>query len=189
MVRGQGRGQAGARAAERPYNKSVLRITLDTNTARLERVGPAIRKIRDAVDVATTTTVAREIGSVYDPSLHQLRIASELWVMGESPLGVAVLGGEGDPTFFERVLAAITNESFPKPGSRSSLSQGQRNQLRDAMIFYTHVREARDIFVTNDVKAFGSEGTEQRRRVGALAPTTRVMTLAEFERFCDAQQT
>ncbi len=167
----------------------MLKITLDTNTIRPEHVSPAIKKLRGGVDVATTTTVAREIGSVYDPWLHQLQIVPELWVMGESPMGVAALArGEAERELFEALLTAITNGSFPPRESRSTLTQGQRNQLRDAMIFCTHVREGRDIFVTNDVKAFGSEGSVQRQRVSAaVAPQTKIMTLAEFERYCDAQ--
>jgi hypothetical protein len=47
---------------------------------------------------------------------------------------------------------------------------------------------AEDIFVTNDVNAFGSEGSEQRQRMNALAPQTQIMTLTEFERFCAAQR-
>src|SRR5262245_29291434 len=152
----------------------------------MERVGPAIRKIGGAVDIATTTTVAREIGSVYYPALHQLRIAPELWVMGESPMGMAALGSEGDRALFEAVLTTITNGSFPKPDNRSALTQGQRNQLRDAQIFCTHVREGRDIFVTDDAKPFGTDGSPPRARMSALAPRTRIMTLIEFERYCDA---
>jgi hypothetical protein len=165
----------------------VLKITLDTNAVRLDEVGAAIRKLRGGVDIAITTTVAREIGSKYDTSIHQLQIVPEFWVMGESPMGVAVLASKADRDLFEAALDAISNGSFPKPGSRSTLTQGQRNQLRDAMIFCTHVREGRDIFVTKDAKGFGIEAGEQRLRMSALAPDTRIMTLGEFERFCDGQ--
>jgi hypothetical protein len=166
----------------------VLKITLDTNTIRPERVSASICKIRDGVDVATTTTVAREIGSVYDPWLHQLQVVPEFWVMGESPMGVAVLAREAERDLFEAVLDAITNDSFPGRGNRTTLTHGQRNQLRDAVIFCTHVRERRDIFVTNDKKAFGTEGSEQRQRMIALAPQTKIMTLDEFEHFCGTQR-
>jgi len=166
----------------------VLKITLDTNTVRPEQLSPAISKVRGGVDVATTTTVAREIGPTYHTSLHELHILPEFWVMGESPMGVAVLARETERDLFEATLVAITNGSFPSRENRSTLTQGQRNQLRDAMIFCTHVREGRDIFVTNDVKALGSEGSEQRLRVNTVAPKTKIMTLPEFERYCEAQQ-
>jgi len=119
----------------------VLKITLDTNTIRPERVSAAIRKIRDTVDVATTTTVVREIGSVYDPELHELHVVAELWVMGESTLGVAVLASESDRDLFEATLVAITNRSFPKPGRREKLTPGEQNQKLDAIIC-THVRRS-----------------------------------------------
>ena len=94
-------------------------------------------------------------------------------------MGLAALATEAERDLFEMVLVAITNGSFPKSGSRSTLKARQRNQLRDAMIFCTHVREGRDIFVTNDVKAFDSEGGEQRFRVNTLAPQTKIMTLPD----------
>src|SRR6058998_3690301 len=107
----------------------MLKITLDTNTVRPEQMSAAIRKIRGEADVATTTTVVREIGSVYDPSLYRLHVVPELWVMGESPLGVAVLVSEADRDLFEAILAAITNGSFPKPDRRATLTR--RNFTRD----------------------------------------------------------
>lgn len=163
----------------------MLKITLDTNSVRVEQVSAAIRKIRGGVDIATTTTVAREIGSMYDPELHQLQVTPELWVMGESVMGMATLASEGERDLFEATLVAITNGSFPSRENRSTLTQGQRNQLRDAMIFCKHVREGHGIFVSDDVKAFGREGSPQRQRMSALAPRTKIMTLAEFERFCE----
>ncbi len=166
----------------------MLKITLGTNTVRPERLSPAVRSIPGGVDIAVTSTTAREIASRWDPPLHELHVVPELWVMGESPMGVAVLGDESDRALFEAMLDAIGNGSFPKPGQRDKLSHGQRNQMRDAMIFCTHVREGRDIFVTNDVKAFGVEGNTQRQLVSALVPQTRIMTLDEFERFCTAQR-
>ena len=37
----------------------------------------------------------------------------EFWVMGESPMGVAVLARETERDLFEATLVAITNGSFP----------------------------------------------------------------------------
>ena len=93
-------------------------------------------------------------------------------------------GSRSRHVFYEKTLAAISNGSFPEGEARSQLTDPQRRQMRDAMIFCAHVREKRDIFVTDDVKAFGGENTAHRQRIEALAPGTRIMTLAEFERFC-----
>ena len=56
------------------------------------------------------------------------------------------------------------------------------------MIFCAHVREGRDIFLSDNVKAFGREGSPQRQRMSALALRTKIMTRAEFERFCEARR-
>jgi hypothetical protein len=161
--------------------KMRLKITLDTNILPLARIDlGAVARISD--DSKITTVTAREVGSQRDPELSLLAVP-ETWVMGESPLGVGVLGSTVDSDLFEKTLTIISNGACPKRGGRESLTPTQNRQKRDAMIFCAHVREKRDIFVTDDVKAFGAENTAQRQRIEALAPT-RVMTLAEFERFC-----
>jgi hypothetical protein len=158
-----------------------LTITLDTNTFPLERALSALRGRR--VDVATTTVTTRELaGSDWHSESLTLRQLAETWVLGESPLGTAVLGSEEQAAFFENALRVLTNGSFPRRGQRGALTASQRRQMRDAMAFCTHVREGRDIFVTNDKKAFGINGSDQRQRVEALG--ARVMTLVEFEEFC-----
>ena len=159
-----------------------LTITLDTNTLPLEQALRALGPV--PADVKITSVTAREVGSKWEPELSQLEVLAETWVMGESQLGIAVLGSETDTDLYEKTLAAISNGSFPEGEARSQLTDPQRRQMRDAMIFCAHVREKRDIFVTDDVKAFGGENTAHRQRIEALAPGTRIMTLAEFERFC-----
>jgi hypothetical protein len=147
-----------------------LKITLDTNTFLLEHVD--FLTIGQA-DVKTTTDTARELGSKWKPELSVLQLRHD-----------AVLGSQADADLIEKTLAVITNGSFPKRGDRGDLTPSQKSQMHNAMIFCTHVREERDIFVTDNTTAFGSEGSEQRQRIEALAPSTRVMTLDEFERFC-----
>lgn len=159
-----------------------LRITLDTNTFPLEQ---ALLVLGDILaDIAVTTVTSRELqGSDWHVESLKLPQLPETWVMGESPLGTAVLGGDAGAECFERALVAITSGSFPKKGQRNNLTPSQRRQMRDAMIFCTHLREQRDIFVTDDKTAFGVEGSAQRDRMTALG-RTKVMTLSEFEAFC-----
>jgi hypothetical protein len=160
-----------------------LKVTLDTNTLPLERAIVAATRI--GADVVVTTVTAREVrGTKFEPELSILKLLPETMVLGESPLGGAVLGSEDDATCYEGALSIISNGSFPRPGTRGALSDGQQRQLRDAMIFCAHVREKRDIFVSDDTAAFGEENSPQRQRIEALGKT-RVMTLPEFERFCD----
>ncbi len=161
---------------------SRLKITLDTNTLPLERALDALGN-RPA-DLAVTSVTAREVhGTRWAPELHSLDVVPEMWVMDETPLDMGALASQSDADLFEATIAIITNGAFPRQGSRENLTPQQTRQMRDAMIFCTHVREGRDIFVTNDVTAFGEEGSVQCQRFAALS-STRVMTLAEFERSC-----
>jgi hypothetical protein len=66
-----------------------------------------------------------------------------------------------------------------KQGQRDDPSTGERRQLRDAMILQAHARDGRDILVSDDVKAFGREGDDRRRKLEALCGT-RIMTVDEF---------
>ncbi len=160
-----------------------LKITLDTNALPLERALQALGRVQ--ADVKVTTVTAREVhGTKWEPELSVLQCVPELFVLDESHMDASVLGSQADDDLFEKTLTVITNGAFPERSKRGTLTSQQRNQMRDALIFCTHVREGRNIFVTDDVKAFGREGSPQRWRIEALAPSTRVMTLDEFERFC-----
>lgn len=74
-------------------------------------------------------------------------------------------------------MGIISDKGSPKQGQRDALTSGQRRQLRDAMIFCAHVRERREIFVTNDANAFIDEG---RREKLERQFNTRIMKAAEF---------
>ena len=106
----------------------MLRITLDTNTVRPERLSAAIGKIPGGVDVATTTTVAREIGSVYDPELRQLHIVPELFVLDESRLGGGALVSDPDAALVERVLDAISTARSLRQGNETNYHPAQRSR-------------------------------------------------------------
>ena len=53
---------------------------------------------------------------------------------------------------------------------------------------YVHDREGRDVFVTEDAKAFGALGSAQRGRVEELVAPSRIMSVEEFEAFCAARR-
>lgn len=107
----------------------------------------------------------------------------EVWVLGESQLGRAVLGDQSDADRLERLLSLVSRGTFPASGSRDDLSNGHRRQLRDAMILAAHIREARDIFVTNDRKGFIGDDGKVRETIESEFGT-RVMTADEFIRHC-----
>lgn len=154
-----------------PVISRMKKVTLDTNVFPIEDLIPLAN--RNGYDCVVVTVTQRELmGSDIKTSLSQIY---ETGVYNESCYGHAVWGSKDDP--FERVLHTISNGSFPKRGSRDPLSDGQRRQLRDAMIFGAHVREKRDIFVTNDLRAFVNNS---RREVLEQSFGTSIMTRAEF---------
>lgn len=179
----------------------VLRITVDTNVLdsdKIERIRKAVEGLD--VEIKTTTVTLREDRriaparpssepivetSVYDESrydsgaIYAGGVTHETWVLGESPLGSAVLGDDDVPSRFEAILRIIGSASFPKPGLRDGITPGQKRQLRDAMILEAHTREGRDILVSDDRKGFIGKDGESRRKLEALCQT-RIMTVDEF---------
>jgi hypothetical protein len=178
----------------------VLRVTIDTNVydrdtrARLDK---AINGLE--VDVAPTTVTLRERPetrgdessseavyetgvwdeSIWDEAVYAATPIYETAVLDESRLDRAVLGGEESGPTLEAILRIIGSGSFPKAGEREKLTDGQRHQLRDAMILEAHTREGRDVLVSNDVKAFGRAGDERRTKLERLCKT-RILTVDEF---------
>ncbi len=127
----------------------MIKVTLDTNIANdndLVREGQ-----KAGLEVLHTSVTDRELmGSSINPASADSPPILETVVLNESLLGQAVLGGPNEQGIFESLLKIISNGSFPSGPNRSNLSDGQKRQLRDAMILSTHIRESRDIFVTND---------------------------------------
>jgi len=94
------------------------------------------------------------------------------------------LGSQADGDRFERLLLLLSGGGFPKPGKRSTLTDGERHLLRDAAILSTHAREGRDLFVSDDTKAIGYQGSAFRARLLSELGI-RAMTLAEFRDYAD----
>jgi hypothetical protein len=135
---------------------------------------------RIGADVAVISVSSRETaGTANAADVALLPRLGETWVMGESVLGVGVLGSLADRDRFEAALAIMSGGGFPSPGQRDTLSDGNRRLLRDATILLSHARDKRDVFITTDTKAFGHSGTELRRRLEELF-STRIMTPQEF---------
>jgi hypothetical protein len=154
--------------------KNVLRITVDTTSIGPDRRGriEAMCEGRP-VDIGHTSVTDRETrGTSFATSDASLL---EVGVWDESEWGSAVYGGPSDEKLFESVLDVISNGAFPR--QREQLSEGQRHQMRDAMILLPHVRGGRDVFVSDDRKAFIEHG--RREELEALC-RTRIMTTDEF---------
>jgi hypothetical protein len=157
-------------------------VTVDTNTVDDPRVLEAARLA--GFNLVRTTVTDREMeSSGIQSALPQHTLVYEPFVLGESRLGFAVLGSEAVSETFERPLRIISSGSFPPRHRRSSLSRGERRQLRDAMILSAHIREGRQVFVTNDVKGFVHGG---RRELLEHEFGIEIMTAEEFLRLCES---
>ena len=162
----------------------MITITFDTNVfpagvlvARAERLG---------IIVASISVSQRESeGSSLEEEVRALETVLETVVWGESKWGQAVWSSRTDAERFEHVLGLLSNQSFPKPGQRDQLSDGQRRQLRDAMILCAHLRGNRDALVSNDRRAFIDHG---RREAIEAEFKTRVMTVEEIEAYLSERE-
>lgn len=176
----------------------MLKITLDTNQIgdrELPKIKGALIKLK--ADVATISVTDREIRGSSIKSFGNVLLETGVWdeshwdnmvwansitedfILGESELGKAQLGSNSSKDTFEEVLKIITGGTFPKAGNREQLSPGQRNQLRDAMILEAHIREKRDILISDDKKAFiGHDGSH--RQILESKFGIKIMTSDEF---------
>lgn len=157
-------------------------VTVDTNTVDNRSVVKAAQ--RAGFEIVRTTITDRELeASGIQMALPEHQPLYEPLVLGESRLGFATLGSQEVADTFERLLQIISNGSFPAKDRRSNLSSGEKRQLRDAMILATHIRERRQIFVTNDAKGFIEGGRREclQREFGI-----RIMTAQEFLMFCES---
>lgn len=157
----------------------MLTVTLDTNAVdvRTRRRLQAACAGRDVQMVHTTVTDRELEPSDIAAPISRLK---ETAVWDESRWDESVWGGEDQSARFEGILTIISNGSFPSAGTRSSLSDGEKKQLRDAMILETHTRERRTILLSDDERAFIRDG--RREKLQALC-STRIMTTEEFLRF------
>lgn len=137
----------------------MVRVTLDTNVLPCEELVRLATSLGH--DLRVTTVTLRELeGTSFESELPDNPPVLETAVYGESRWGRAVWGTRLTP--LDKILAVLANGGFP--AVRSSLSKGQRRQLRDAMALEAHAREGRDVFVTRDLKAFISHGKREALR-------------------------
>jgi len=156
----------------------LMRITFDTNVVDVAEVVDAGR--RCGFELAVISVTEREVkGSPFKVHLRELDIVPETAVWGEFSWGNAVWGSEESSADLDEIIRIVSNGSFP--ADRRHLSEGQRRQLRDAMILQAHIRDGRDIFVNNDGRAFGfpGPGALLHKRFGS-----RIMNGPEFVEFC-----
>jgi len=151
----------------------MKKVTIDTNVLPVSSFVDLART--KGYELAIVSVTEREIGQ-FDTRLQVQALGHvvETGVWGESVWGKFLWGGT---TYLESILKIISNGSFPKLGLRGELTDGQRRQLRDAMILDAHAREGRDVFVTDDRKGFVDNG--KRETLQSLLKT-RILTQDEF---------
>ncbi len=152
-----------------------MRVTLDTNLVDDHRIAALARRL--GWDTCVVSVTRRETeGTSFHSDASNHPAVSEVAVWGESRWGVGTWSDHSVGDCLDHALGIISGGSFPKAGNRDNLTPGQRNQLRDAMILCTHVREQRDLFITDDRKAFVTAG---RREAFQRAFNARILTSAE----------
>lgn len=185
----------------------MLLITLDTNLIDADQVDELSKRLEGTPhEFAFISVTERERG--FEIGFAGRKVV-ETMVWGESPWGSLwggskpapfvigesspapddapsgrydVLGDDVDVDVFEASLVVIGNGSFPSQGEREELTDGQRRQLRDAMIFTAHVREGRHVLVSNDQRAYVNHGKRERlERLGS----TKIRTSAELIAIAD----
>jgi len=152
----------------------MLSITLDTNLYNHREL--VERAIARGLSVTFTSVSERELANAYEPPPAP-RDVLETALFGESEWDNSIWASEPDGEVFEKVLGVVSNHSVASNCEPSELSAGLRNHLRDALALCAHARERRDIFVSDDKKAFVAGG--RREALEALL-STRIMTAAEF---------
>ena len=152
----------------------MKKVTIDTNIIPLQDIEDICRK--KGYKISTISVTNREVKNTkYEKDLKNVNKLNETMIWGESPWGESVWGDNESKVVFEEILSIISNNTFPK--KRDNLSEGHKRMLRDAMIFEGHVRENRDIFISNDERAFVKNG---HRKILENKFCTKILTKQEF---------
>ncbi|MBK8058532.1 MAG: hypothetical protein IPK33_11915 [Gemmatimonadetes bacterium] len=162
--------------------KAAIRtVTFDTNVLPAPDLIERARAL--GIEVAVSTVTVREVDDTsWSEAVSDLPRHSEVFVLGESLMGEAVLPIVGPGDVLEEIIRLVSGGSFPRRGGREQLTRGQANQLRDAMILETHVRSGRDALVTADSRAFIKFGRREalQERFG-----TSILLPPEFAQYLD----
>jgi hypothetical protein len=182
--------------------KSIRTVTFDTGIIvdhKFERIDILDLAKKNSLEIAVVSVTERELNGTLKSIIEVDTIPEtivwdetpwgdgvwaeavpESFILGESPLGVGVLSDDKTAAAFEFILNTISNGAFPRSGKRDNLSEGERKQLRDAMIFEAHVRSGRDIFVSNDRRAFIGKAHQEKRRALEASFKTQIFDRLEF---------
>jgi hypothetical protein len=140
--------------------KGKVNVTVDTATLPRPPVERLLQRHLPLYDIAGT-----------EPTGDEIEVSG-----GQSPyfLPLPDRATETETVFVRKVLDAVTLVQHP--------------QLRAARFFYAHFLAGRAVFVTENDSLFGAVGSAERSRLATFAKT-RILSFAEFERWCAEPQT
>ncbi len=140
-----------------------LKVTIDTDSANVERILTALGQVESNPDTVALTgqDVSVRVMSRYQPTT------------------IALSRPEPDVGAAETAFLAAALSGAPSP-------KQARDKLR---LLYVHRHEGRDVFVTDDMDTFGASESERHRRINGLVSPVRVMSTDEFEQYCRSRQT
>ena len=151
-----------------------VRVTLDTNVLPIADLRAASTGLD--LEFAVITVTSRELENTRRAEgLREIEVAiPETLIFGEGRWGEAAFASAETRDRLPAILGILSNGAWPFP---EPLSSRQRNLLRDALILEAHVRDGRDVLVSNDERAFIRDG---RRQAIESQFRTRVLTRMEF---------
>ena len=140
-----------------------LKVTVDTDSANVERILTALGQVESDPDTVALT--GQDVG-VRAMSSYQ-------------PTTIALSRPEPDVGAAETAFLAAALSGAPSP-------KQARDKLR---LLYVHRHEGRDVFVSDDVDTFDAPGSKRRQRLNGLVSPARVRSTEEFEQYCRLRQT
>jgi len=161
------------------WSRNPNSVTFDTN------VLPARRQPDDLIKLAGSKGLDLARVVVTDRELEGTDIRVD--IVGLNPIPASTAWAEAywdksvwasDESILGEILKIISNGSFPQ--SRDNLNDGEKRQLRDALILDAHVQQGRYILVTKDTRGFVRHG--RREKFEGLYEI-KIMTKEEFREF------
>lgn len=132
-----------------------MKVLIDTNIVTLESLIDELRRHGTEIFIARATKDREVKGTRFEAYVHKIEVAPETFIFGESTFPIRFGGHEN----LKKILSVISSGSFPK--NQENLTDKQRNQLRDALIFESAIIKNCDIFCSNDNRAFLSHGKRE----------------------------
>jgi len=133
-----------------------MKVLIDTNILTLESLIDDLRARGADIYIGRATKDREVKGTRFESLVQQIDVAPETCIFGESTFPITLGGDEA----LRKILLIISSGSFPV--KRDNLTDKQRNQLRDALIFESSIKQKCDIFCSNDAKAFIKHGKREK---------------------------